>query len=86
MGKRSQRYIDRDFNSPDSIRADNIPYSATESIKDAIDAINPVNTGMSKNGIDVGETVTIPQNHHWIVKDNFYIDGTLICDGDLILV
>lgn len=42
--------------------------------------------GIMKNGIDTGELLTIPANHHKIVQDNFYVDGELIVDGDLVIV
>lgn len=87
MGKRTRNYLELDYNQPGALRAEDIPYSAVQSVKDAIDAIIIANeTGVHKNGVDVGETLLIPSNHHLITCRNFYVDGDCIVDGDLIEV
>ncbi len=76
-----RRWIVLDWLLPGCLRAEDIPYDASINVKEAID-----NVGMNKNGVDTGETVTVPNNHHWIVQDQFYVDGDLIVDGDMLLI
>jgi len=80
MANLDKRFIDLDFSSINGLKAEDIPYSALLNIKEAIDALNVV-----KNGVDSGETFTIPDNHHKIVMDPYYVDGDLIVDGDLLI-
>ena len=44
--------------------------------------------GISKNGVDAGEILHIPFNHHKIVKSGFYIDSnaSVELDGDLVIL
>lgn len=39
-----------------------------------------------QNGVVSGETLTIPEDYHMIVRNDFFIDGDLIVDGDLITI
>ena len=79
------KYIKREANDSKSLNADTLPYSPILSIKEAIDLMSG-SSGIYKSGIDLNETISIPDNHFMLVCQDYYVDGELICDGDLIEV
>ena len=51
-------------------------------ITEAIDYGGGGGTIFMPNGVDTGNSLTVPSGQHMVARNDFYVDGDFIVDGD----